>query len=559
MRSGIFVRGRTGLVGLLVLVLTAGPTLPVLGGGRFQRRARSHGSSGSTGGSWGSHGASGGGRVIYTRARPMATHTTFAQRGGTYASHGAAGGSPQSRVVASAQRTAHAYYPNNRVVVRRAPVNVTPTFSNVVNATPMVVSNEQAVKSSAIVPPAPVARVLKRAAYDDTDVSLAGLYPERALALLKSPVSSIARTTTSRHRVMKPTSEVEIPSVLIKKDVEAPIEELPTEDTAPASELPNLDSPTLEATERSVEKVETTRSVSTDSSVDNLSVAVLDDATSLSPVDESESASEAAIAKDELNLEFGEKQPANIDEANLTDDTLELPNEAEVVLEAEVEPDAVEEPVVASDIPTSAESDDNVDLLREATVEPELTDLPTNDSLVGNLDEPTDDQSTVDQPSKEDPTRDLVVDDPTLAQSDQESASLDNESDGEPEQPTAEGTDQPIGLQSILVRHKRRETPQQPKAPESAPKRARLVLHVPGSAEVFLMNRKMVTTGTTRLFNVPVNDPMKVHPYQIRVVTQHGVVVESTQQIRAGQRLELTFNDEAGTLALQPVQVSPFE
>ena len=73
------------------------------------------------------------------------------------------------------------------------------------------------------------------------------------------------------------------------------------------------------------------------------------------------------------------------------------------------------------------------------------------------------------------------------------------------------------------------------------------------------MDRKMVTKGDTRLFNVPVNDPDKVHSYRIRVRTSTGQVVESTQLIRAGERLELTIADEGGRLAISPAQVTAFD
>jgi hypothetical protein len=99
----------------------------------------------------------------------------------------------------------------------------------------------------------------------------------------------------------------------------------------------------------------------------------------------------------------------------------------------------------------------------------------------------------------------------------------------------------------------------QSKSADSQPQRARLVLHVPADAEVYLMGRKMVTTGKTRLFNVPIGEQTKLYSYRIRVKAVQGHAIETTQWVRAGQRLELTIADVSGRFAVSPPQVSVFE
>ena len=99
----------------------------------------------------------------------------------------------------------------------------------------------------------------------------------------------------------------------------------------------------------------------------------------------------------------------------------------------------------------------------------------------------------------------------------------------------------------------------EPEPLPAPPQRARLVLNVPDNAEVYLMGRKMVTAGETRKYNVPVKDPAKLYTYRIRVRTERGQAVETSQLIRAGQRLELTISLESGRLAVSQPMVSVFK
>ena len=255
MQSRIRDRGRIGLVGLLIFLLSVAPAMPAFAGRRlFQRRSvRSYGSSGATAGSWGSHGASGGGRVVYTNAHSVGSrgHAAVQQRSfGTYASHGAAGGSPQPHVVASSQHPVRVHYPSNRVVVRRAPAQPSIAQPADIPSRPAVPSAHRGPSSLlvpkrttlpaptvAVVPPAPVTRVLERVAYNnDAEVPFSDSISGQ----------SIARIESQPHIVMKPTLE----------DLSEPVV---TND--------RTDAPRLETPEHSIEKAATTRAVATDPSV----------------------------------------------------------------------------------------------------------------------------------------------------------------------------------------------------------------------------------------------------------------------------------------------------
>jgi len=364
---------------------------------------------------------------------------------------------------------------------------------------------------------------------------------------------------------MKPAT-LEIPAIQSESNLE---EETVEPSQALPGQSPNHDSPdespTLENTEHQIQKVESTHSVQTESTVPSVeieAVAATDVTTEATPID-----------------------------ANSTDPDDETQNATNIRSEPElsellatVEDSLVDEPsTLEGDVIVQERSDlfDNAVSLEEEID----TNDTTDDTLVQN-------ESILDvEPDV------LVEEEPEFASVEQSSTEQLPETESQPtsSKPTSSkpiiaeqknavdnvASDETTGLQSVLVRQSKQPTeatlnvvseqedaPQEQEkdasqeiavqdAPSTIQHRARLVLHVPESAEVFLMNQKMSTMGTTRLFNVPVNDPTKDHSYSIRVVTQNGLVVESTQLIRAGQRLELTFNDQSGTLALQ--QISPFE
>ena len=428
---------------------------------------------------------------------------------GTYASHGAAGGSPQSNAIVSSQQIARAYYPSNRVVVRRTTID-TPAVATTTNNYPVpgqIVHSAAATSvakipaapqlktpAAPVVPPAPKTRVLERFAHDgdsdsDTDFVETDLQPLGTL-LATLDLSSPSKIASTRHRVMKPTT-LEVPA--IENDDDTSALQLPSE-TSPKQE-PNQDllldeSPTLIPTDRQIEKVETTRAVQTENDVQTDSFASVDEvADTLEPADE-------------IFLAIDDPTP-------LVDEMLE---------------------------PATELTQTNTEVEAAST-----TNIESDAELV-TIDQPAVDEPTVELSPEDEPTTSVV-------ENQENDASDSNESNG---------------LQSVLVRKsvqpteerrqdadEKQETSTQ-ETTSATQHRARLVLHVPESADVFLMNQKMATLGKTRLFNVPVNDPTKDHTYSIRVVTENGIVVESTQLIRAGQRLELTFNDQTGTLALQP-------
>jgi len=74
------------------------------------------------------------------------------------------------------------------------------------------------------------------------------------------------------------------------------------------------------------------------------------------------------------------------------------------------------------------------------------------------------------------------------------------------------------------------------------PEKARVTLHVPENAVVYLVNQKMSITGTVRQFNLPKLAEGKTYEYPIRVeIKQDGKThqVDGFQSIRRGDVVEL--------------------
>lgn len=85
-------------------------------------------------------------------------------------------------------------------------------------------------------------------------------------------------------------------------------------------------------------------------------------------------------------------------------------------------------------------------------------------------------------------------------------------------------------------------------APESVD-RAQLVLNVPTDAIVYLSNQRMTLDGSVREFTIPGLKAGLEYPYPVRVdVVRDGktLTASADQQVRAGQRLNLVFNQVAG-------------
>ena len=84
--------------------------------------------------------------------------------------------------------------------------------------------------------------------------------------------------------------------------------------------------------------------------------------------------------------------------------------------------------------------------------------------------------------------------------------------------------------------------------PESAD-RAQLILNVPADAVVYLSNQRMTIEGTVREFTVPGLKAGMEYRYPVRVdVVRDGqtLTANADQQVQAGQRLNLAFNQTAG-------------
>ena len=82
-----------------------------------------------------------------------------------------------------------------------------------------------------------------------------------------------------------------------------------------------------------------------------------------------------------------------------------------------------------------------------------------------------------------------------------------------------------------------------PPAIKLAQAQAELLMNVPEDADVYLVGTKMKSTGTQRLYRIPLKSTSKSYTYQIRVVvTRNGekLVNETQRTVRAGQKLELS-------------------
>lgn len=79
--------------------------------------------------------------------------------------------------------------------------------------------------------------------------------------------------------------------------------------------------------------------------------------------------------------------------------------------------------------------------------------------------------------------------------------------------------------------------------------RAQLVLNVPADAVVYLSNQRMTLEGTVREFTIPGLQSGTEYAYPVRIdLVQDGKTLSASgnQQIQAGQRLNLVFNQTSG-------------
>ncbi|MGE0610103.1 MAG: TIGR03000 domain-containing protein [Pirellulales bacterium] len=82
---------------------------------------------------------------------------------------------------------------------------------------------------------------------------------------------------------------------------------------------------------------------------------------------------------------------------------------------------------------------------------------------------------------------------------------------------------------------------------------ARLVLNVPADAVVYLVDQRMTAAGTVRQYNVPKLKVGKTYGYPLRVeIVRNGQkhVIEATQKIRQGDKVEMVCDLEFGALTL---------
>jgi uncharacterized protein (TIGR03000 family) len=78
---------------------------------------------------------------------------------------------------------------------------------------------------------------------------------------------------------------------------------------------------------------------------------------------------------------------------------------------------------------------------------------------------------------------------------------------------------------------------------------AQLVLNVPGDAVVYLSNQRMTLEGSVREFTIPGLKAGLEYPYPVRVdVVRDGktLTASADQQVQAGQRVNLVFNQTQG-------------
>ena len=79
--------------------------------------------------------------------------------------------------------------------------------------------------------------------------------------------------------------------------------------------------------------------------------------------------------------------------------------------------------------------------------------------------------------------------------------------------------------------------------------RAQLVLNVPADAIVYLSNQRMTLEGTVREFTIPGLKSGTEYAYPVRVdLVQDGktLTASANQQVQAGQKLNLVFNQTSG-------------
>lgn len=506
MRNSSFVRVRTGLTCSLVIAMSIAPAVAAWGGGLFQRRARSYGSRGASSynaGTWGSHGATGGGRVTYTHAQHNTSRpgTTVYRGTGHYASHGAAGGA--ARVPASHQsQSVQAYYPNNRVVTRRpaAPTAATSASQPLIahQAAGMATAS---LRSQTSVPPPPVASILKRAAFDNAELLVAGTSTGPAIDALQLLDTSLVRTETlppRRYAVMKPIlPEVNLQTEPVRVD-ETNAETVPVSDE---SLVPR----NVESSETKVEKQESSKSVTTDQTVPLFPTLLAENSDVSTPEVDPQNSGELVSSDAAVQAVSGDLQS--------------------VLADAEEEPR----------LPEPTPSTDALDTTTDKAV---VANLEGIDPFVPVESDQRVEGSTVTTTS----SVDQFAADENEGQAD---SNLETDATGEPSK------DSSLGLNSILVRSNSATEAQKQQPARAVSNRARLVLHVPATANVFLMEQRMATRGTTREFNVPLSDASRLHSYQIRVEVPGQSVVRSTQKLRAGQRIELTFDGETGRLAIR--------
>src|SRR5690606_11501005 len=83
-------------------------------------------------------------------------------------------------------------------------------------------------------------------------------------------------------------------------------------------------------------------------------------------------------------------------------------------------------------------------------------------------------------------------------------------------------------------------------APAGAEAPALLTLQVPADAVVYLGNRRMMTQGTSRTYQIPVNVANASFSYKVRVELERNgqkLVAASTQTVSSGGNIQLLVNE----------------
>lgn len=483
-------------IAVLILVMSVAPALPVLAGRGFlfRRSARSYRAPRIVSGSYGSHGATGGGRVVYSNAYARTVQTAN-RPAGSYTSHGAVGGTPQGQAIASPSRITPTYG-SNQVIVRRTPASQSPS-----------------------------SHVTPRVSFPTSPVPCEGCADSEVVELTK-------RTTFP-----EPPSNVAPPSPSSPNLARV------------AYQVDSRDLAAIHAPWQSITRLESRRKIALtpwiDSPLDTLLANSEPEELLLeSDLKSSNSTASEPTTSPDLDpvklVSFNEPIDRAVSKRTISTSNNVLAYDGESAIQEEPSLTHTSDDHYPGDELTATETS----VGSKANV---LTDVTANSLDLKPLDRDLDASSSL---PDEESTRESAT------PNDLSSILVRQASHSEEVDTT---TDEPIRDDQLV------NTPSQPESDDtevaevpkaSQPGRVRLVLNVPADADVFLMGRKMVTMGDVRQFNVPINDPDKLHQYRIRVATRRGSAIETTQLLRAGQRVELTFESGSGGLAVAPATVS---